>query len=278
MSSLPSTLSEQSPFARWFAKPQLPEPLPLGGLRLPENLIYLDHAAATPLDSRVLEAMLPWMRELYGNPANRLHPMGEVAEHGLALARRIIAEAVGVDFDEIIFCSCATEANNLLLRGLVEHPLRKRSTIAVSATEHSSILTTLEALRPHGIRIKTLPVDAFGQISLESAAQNIDEDTLAVCVMDVNNETGIQQTKLNALAEIARRNGAVFHVDAVQGFARHHFHTGSTEFDTATLSGAKIYAGKGAAALIVRKKHPRIRIAPQLSGGGHEGGLRSGTP
>jgi cysteine desulfurase len=278
MSSVTPTLSEHSPYARWFSTPQLPEAFHFGGLRLPENLIYLDHAASTPLDARVLGAMLPWMRELYGNPANRLHPMGEVAEHGLALARRTVAEAIGVDFEEVVFCSSATEANNLVLRGLVENPLRRRNTIVVSATEHSSVLTTLETLGQHGIRIKTLPVDASGQISLESAVQSIDADTLAVCVMDVNNETGIQQTKLNAIAGIAREHGAVFHVDAVQGFARHHFHTGATEFDTATLSGAKIYAGKGAAALIVRKKQPRIRIAPQLTGGGHEGGLRSGTP
>jgi len=279
MSSTPARLSQNSPFAGWFGQMHAAENnRSFGGVTLPAELIYLDHAAATPVDKRVLETMLPWVTNIYGNPANRLHPMGELAEHGLAQARLDVAACVGVEFDEVTFCSSATEANNLLLRGLIQHPLRKRNKILISASEHSSIRTTAEALAGAGVSIEVLEVDAQGQINLLEAEQVIDENTLAVCVMDVNNETGIIQKSLPAVAQMAHSKGALVHVDAVQGFARGNFHSTTTPFDTATLSGAKIYSGRGAAALIVRKRHPRIRLAPQLTGGGHEAGLRSGTP
>lgn len=279
MNSNQSNFSKHSPFSSWFnAQPNKPPQPRFGGVALPDNLIYLDHAAATPLDSRILECITPWMTTIYGNPANRLHPMGELAEHGLARARQQIAECIGVQFDEVTFCSSATEANNLLLRGLAQHPLRKRNKILISATEHSSILTTAEALKSFGIETQILPVDHHGQVDILAAEKLIDENTLAVCAMDANNETGIIQSSLPALASCAHSKGALLHVDAVQGFARAHFHNSTTSFDTATLSAAKIYAGKGAAALIVKKKHPRIRLCPQLTGGGHETGLRSGTP
>jgi cysteine desulfurase len=279
MSSLPNRLSQHSPFSGWFEQTHaLKMAGHFGGVGLPEKLIYLDHAAATPVDKRVLESMLPWMTGIYGNPANRLHPMGEIAEHGLAQARLQVAECIGVEFDELTFCSSATEANNLLLRGLIQHPLRKRNKIVISATEHSSIRSTVEALSNSGLVIQLLEVDAHGQINLLEAEKLIDNTTLAVCVMDVNNETGIIQKTLPAVAKIAHSHGALVHVDAVQGFARGNFHTTTTPFDTATLSGAKIYAGRGAAALVVRKRHPRVRLSAQLTGGGHEAGLRSGTP
>lgn len=271
-----------SPFAAHF-RAQLVNTRPLekitfGGVELPNDLIYLDHAAATPIDDRVLGKMLPWMTQIFGNPANRLHPMGEFAEHGLSWARQTLSEVIGVGFEEITFCASATEANNLLLRGLVDNPLRKRNKIVVSATEHSSILSTAQELSEHGVQLELLDVDQAGQINLETAAKIIDEQTLCVCVMDVNNETGVIQKNLQALASIAHQKGALVHVDAVQGFARSNFHSSSCNFDTATLSGAKIYAGRGAAALVIRKRTPRIRVVPQLTGGGHESGMRSGTP
>jgi cysteine desulfurase len=279
MSSSSARLSQHSPFATWFEQtPSKQKPAHLGGVTLPEQLIYLDHAAATPVDKRVLESMLPWMTSIFGNPANRLHPMGEVAEHGLAQARIQVAQCIGVEFDELTFCSSATEANNLLLRGLVQHPLRKRNKILISATEHSSIRSTAEALADSGVIVELLGVNTQGQINLLEAEKVIDDNTLAVCVMDVNNETGIVQKTLPTLAKLAHSKGALVHVDAVQGYARSNFHTSTTPFDSATLSGAKIYAGRGAAALVVRKRHPRIRLQPQLTGGGHESGLRSGTP
>lgn len=278
-----TTLPQSSPFARYFfpnftEAPRLSERIHLGGVELPENLIYLDHAAATPIDTRVLMKMLPWMTHIYGNPANRLHPMGEFAEHGLAQARLTIAEALGVGFDEVIFCSSATEANNLLLRGLVQHPLRKRNKIVVAATEHSSILSTALELANQNIEIQYLHVDEQGQIDLSSAKSIIDDQTLCVCVMDVNNETGIVQKHLDELIAHSHSTGALVHVDAVQGFARGHFHGANHDFDSATISGAKIYGGRGAAALIIRKRTPRTRLSPMLTGGGHENGMRSGTP
>ncbi|NBO39100.1 cysteine desulfurase [bacterium] len=279
MSASHTKLSQHSPFAGAFLTAHRPTSDAIfGGLSLPSSFIYLDHAAATPLDSRILDKMLPWMTTIYGNPANRLHRMGELAEHGLAHARTQVADCLGVEFDEVIFCSSATEANNLFLRGITQNPLRKRNKILISSTEHSSILSTVRELQSRGIQLEILPVDAQGQISLKVAEAMIDESTLAVCVMDVNNETGVIQAKLPQIASLAHAKGAYLHVDAVQGCARGHLHTSVLPFDCATISGAKIYAGKGAAALIVRKRHPRIRLTTQMTGGGHEGGLRSGTP
>lgn len=275
-------LSNISPFASHFQHQYLrTEPaadVRFGGVELQGDLIYLDHAAATPIDGRVFAKMLPWLTQVYGNPANRLHRMGELAEHGLAQSRQTIADALGVTFEEVIFCSSATEANNLLLRGLVQNPLRKRNKIVVAATEHSSVLTTAHELADNGIEVAVLSVDTHGQIDLENAAAHIDNNTLCVCVMDVNNETGIIQKHLNEITALAHKHGALVHCDAVQGFARGNFHATHNDFDTATISGAKIYAGRGAAALIIRKRSPRIRLAAQLTGGGHEFGLRSGTP
>lgn len=278
MNASTTHLSQQSPFARWFSYDAQVSPLFPTADKRNRVLIYLDSAAATPVDARVLAALLPWMTHIYGNPANRIHPMGEEAEQGLATARSEIAECLGVKFEEVYFCSSATEANNLLLRGLAQHPLRKRNKILISATEHSSVLTTAAQLSSHGIETHLLPVDAQGQILMDAAQAMIDDNTLAVCVMDVNNETGVIQNNINTIAQYANKQGAIFHVDAVQGFARSHFNSSNTQFDTATISSAKIYAGRGAAALIVRNRHPKIRLCPQTTGGGHEFGLRSGTP
>jgi len=278
MTSTGTQLSQHSPFSRWFNTDIGQLHTSAETLSPLKEVIYLDSAAATPVDSRVLQTILPWMTHIYGNPANRMHPMGESAEHGLANARSEIAECLGVNFEEVYFCSSATEANNLVLRGLAQHPLRKRNKIIISATEHSSIHTTASSLAPLGIEVQVLPVDENGHIIIETAEKLIDQNTLAVCVMDVNNETGVVQTQLDAVASLAQENGAILHVDAVQGFARSHFNSTTTPFDTATASAAKIYAGRGAAALIVRSRHPKIRLASQMTGGGHEFGLRSGTP
>ena len=166
------------------------------------NLIYLDFAASTPLDPRVWETMSPWCFQDFGNPANRLHPVGERAEHALGQTRSLLAKLLNVEFEEIIFTSGATESNNLVLRGLCEHPKRKRHKILYGATEHSSIVTTCLALEEtHGISAVPLPVDEQGHILFEKAQQLIDKDTLCVCVMDVNNETGIAQPRLAELAQ-----------------------------------------------------------------------------
>ncbi|APJ03321.1 cysteine desulfurase family protein [Silvanigrella aquatica] len=258
-------------------------PLHFGGITLPENTIYLDFASSTPLDIRVFQQMTPWMLGYFANAANRTHPMGELTEHAIGLARLNIASVFEVAQDEIIFTSSATESNNLLLRGLVENPLRKRNKIVYCATEHSSIVATAITLFDHyskilGIEIQELPVDKKGQIITESAEKIIDKNTLCVCVMDVNNETGIIQNELSKIKEMCLNSGAILHVDASQGFARASQIACGVDYDTATISASKIYGPKGVAALIVKKRRPRIRIEAQLTGGGHENNIRSSTP
>jgi cysteine desulfurase len=244
--------------------------------------LYLDNAAATPLCLPAFDAMAPWLLGMCGNPANRLHPMGELAEHALAAARATVARALGVEQVGVTFTASATEANNLVLRGLVDNPMRKRGRLVVGATEHSSVLATALRLAElhQDVEVVVLPVDAQGQVDLEAARTAIDGSTLCVALMDVNNETGVVQAGLPAVAAMARAAGAALHVDAVQGFARGELGADpeSVPFDTAVVSGAKMNGPKGAAALITRRRKPRLRFEPQLTGGGQEGNLRSGTP
>jgi cysteine desulfurase len=258
-------------------------PIHFGGVSLPENTIYIDFASSTPLDIRVFQEMTPWMLGYFANAANRSHPMGELTEYAIGLARTNIAKIFDVSFDEIIFTSSATESNNLLLRGLVENPLRKRKKIVYCATEHSSIVATAITIFDHysktlGIEIKELPVDVNGQIIFEEAEKIIDKNTLCVCVMDVNNETGIIQTQLQKIKELCKKAETILHVDAAQGFARSANIACEVDYDTATISSSKIYGPKGVAALIIKKRRPRIRIEAQLTGGGHEFNIRSSTP
>ncbi len=254
-----------------------------GGVSLPENTIYIDFASSTPLDIRVFQEMTPWMLGYFANAANRSHPMGELTEYAIGLARTNIAAIFDVSFDEVIFTSSATESNNLLIRGLVENPLRKRKKIVYCATEHSSIAATAMTLFDHysktlGIEIKELPVDSNGQIILKEAEKIIDKNTLCVCVMDVNNETGIIQTHFQKIKELCKKAETILHVDAAQGFARSIQIACGVDYDTATISSSKIYGPKGVAALIIKKRRPRTRIEAQLSGGGHEFNMRSSTP
>ncbi len=247
-----------------------------------QNTIYLDYASSTPLDLRVFQAMEPWLFSYFGNSANHIHSMGELAKHALESSRITIANLIGCHQEEIIFTSSATESNNLLLRGLIEHPLQKRKKIVYCATEHSSISATIANLSENlgarlGYEFCELPVDQNGQINMTYASKIIDEHTLCVCVMDVNNETGIIQTTLPQIEQLAHKAGALLHVDAVQGFARHNQFALGVNYDTAVISSAKIYGPRGAATLIIKKRRPRILLSPQLIGGGHEFGLRSST-
>ncbi|WP_397599907.1 cysteine desulfurase family protein [Silvanigrella sp.] len=254
-----------------------------GGVSLPEKTIYIDFASSTPLDIRVFQEMSPWMLGYFANAANRTHPMGELTEYAIGVARTNMASLFNVTFDEVIFTSSATESNNLLLRGLVENPHRKRNKIVFCATEHSSIVATAISLfesysKTLGIQIEELPVDQNGQIIMNEAERIINKDTICVCVMDVNNETGIFQTKMHEIKNLCVKAETILHVDASQGFARTSTIANNIDFDTATISSSKIYGPKGAAALIIKKRRPKIRIEPQLTGGGHEFNLRSSTP
>jgi cysteine desulfurase len=253
-----------------------------GGSKLndPET-IYLDFAAATPVCDEALAEMLIWHNKAFANPANRLHGPGEFAEHGLWDARERLAHALSCEPTEIVFCSSATEANNLALRGLALHPRRRRNRMVVSPSEHSSVLETAQALKrlplSHPLSLETLRLDPDGQVDLDHARSIIDEDTLFVSVMNVNNETGVRQTQLNDITQIAHAAGALVHCDAVQGFARDGFSFSSSDADLAVVSSSKIYGPKGAAALLLRSGR-KLRLAAQLTGGGQESGLRSSTP
>jgi cysteine desulfurase len=254
-----------------------------GGLHLPAHFIHLDYASSTPVHREVFAAMEPWLMAYFGNPASHLHAMGALAEAALCEARATVASALGVGFENLIFTASATESNNLILRGLVESPTRRRKKIIFAATEHASVVTTARALAANfgpslGIYCEEIPVDACGQLDMAAAQKMIDDDTLLVCVMDVNNETGVLQERLSEIIDLAHRHGAWVHVDAVQGFGRGEFTSKDLDWDTLCISSGKIYGPRGAAALAVRSRSPRIRFEPQLTGGGHEFGLRSSTP
>ena len=251
--------------------------------KIPQKTIYLDFASSTPVDMRVFEVMKPWYLQYFGNDGSRIHPMGELSEHGLAHAREIIAQTLNVDFSEVYFTSSATESNNLVLRGLIQNPFNKRKKILYSSTEHSSVVETCIRLKELygktlGVQALELPVDKKGQIVLEKAKKMIDDTVLCVCVMDVNNETGVIQNQLIELEKMTHRVGAYLHVDAVQGFARSPVFACGVNYDTAVISSGKIYGPKGASALIIRKRHPKIQIEAQLTGGSQEQGLRASTP
>ncbi len=247
-----------------------------------ENLLYLDTASSTPVDARVLEKMEPFCLRYFGNSSNFLHPYGEISKTALEASRSLLASLFSVHPEEIYFTSSATESNNLFLRGLVEHPLQKRKKIVIAATEHSSISSTAKALREHigdklGFTFAELPVLPNGQIDLHAAESLIDSQTLCVCVMDVNNETGIVHTTLPQIQALARKHGALLHVDCAQGFARHALFAQGVDFDSACVSSSKIYGPKGAAALILKKRRPRILLEPQITGGAQENGLRASS-
>ena len=250
--------------------------------QLKTNIIYLDTASSTPVDARVVKQMEPYFYNYYGNSSNFLHPMGEMAKNALEAARQILSEIFTVEADEIFFTSSATESNNLFLRGLLEHPLQKRKKIITCVTEHSSITNTARILCENlgsrlGFEFVTIGVDKNGQINLEDAAKIIDEKTLCVCVMDVNNETGIVHTTLPEIEKLTHAKGALLHVDSAQGFARHSVFAQGVNFDTAVISASKIYAPKGASAFIMKKRRPRILMSPQITGGAQESGMRASS-
>jgi cysteine desulfurase len=249
---------------------------------LPTGFIALDYAASTPLRTDVFSAMEPWLFSHFGNPAARIHPLGEIAGLAVQEARATVARLVGVSPAEVLFTASATESNNLALRGLVASPFRTRTKILYGATEHASVATTAQELArlygsSHGIVAEPIPVDKRGQIRLSAFEALLDDKTLLVSLMDVNNETGIVQERLEEVIALAHGRGAVVHVDAVQGFARGSFATRSYEWDMLTVASGKIYGPRGAALLAVRRRSPRLRLEAQLTGGGHEGGLRSST-
>ncbi len=241
--------------------------------------IYMDAQATTPVDPRVLEAMLPWFTERFGNPASRTHAYGWEAEEAVDEARAVLAKGIGAEPEEIVFTSGATESDNLAVLGVAEaYEPRGRHLVTV-ATEHWAVLDScraLEARADGGWRVSVLPVGRDGLLDLDALRRAVTAETVLVSVMQANNEIGVIQP-VTEIARIAHEAGALFHCDAAQGFGKESLDVRRMGADLVSLSAHKIYGPKGVGALYVRRSKPRVRLSPQIHGGGHERGLRSGT-
>jgi cysteine desulfurase len=238
--------------------------------------IYMDYHATTPVDSRVLDAMIPYFTEKFGNPASKNHQFGWIAEEAVEKARSTIAKVLGVESDEIIFTSGATESNNLVIKGLSETLQTKGNHIITAVTEHKSVIDSCKRLQKHGMDITFLQVDKYGAVNPEHVRQAITPKTILVTLMSANNEIG---TLLN-LVEIGntcKEHNVLFHTDAAQAIGKVFTNVGSMPVDFLSISGHKIYGPKGVGALFIRNKQPKVHLTPQIDGGAHERGLRSGT-
>lgn len=243
----------------------------------PKLPIYMDYHATTPTDPRVLEAMLPYFTQTFGNAASRSHSFGWEAEEAVSKARRQIADLIGAEKPkEIVFTSGATESDNLALKGVAHFYGKKGNHIITSQIEHKAILDTCKRLEKDGFDITYLPVDASGMVSPESVEAAITDKTILVSVMLANNEIGTIQP-LAEIGAITRAKGVLLHTDAVQGIGKTPFDVKELNVDLASITAHKIYGPKGIGALYVRRSRPRVRLTAELDGGGHEFGMRSGT-
>jgi cysteine desulfurase len=240
---------------------------------MPHSPVYLDYHATTPVDPRVVEAMLPYFTERFGNPASSSHQWGWQAREGVEQARREVAALIGATPREIVFTSGATESNNLALAGFAEAGPADRRHVVASAIEHKSVLEPARRLETLGWRVDVVPVRPDGRIDLGALRALVTTGTALVSVMAANNEIGVLQP-LDEVAAVAHEAGAVLHVDAAQAAGKIPIDVNAIGVDLLALTAHKIYGPKGAGALFVRR---RISIAPILRGGGHERGLRSGT-
>ncbi len=242
-----------------------------------ETPIYMDHHATTPVDERVLAAMLPYFADRFGNAASRIHAHGKAARDGVELGRAQVAALVGAKPDEVIFTSGATESDNLAIRGAAQARLADGKHIVTVRTEHRAVLDTCAALEREGWRVTWLDVDAEGLISVDAIADALADDTVLVSVMLANNEVGVVQD-LAAIGALTNERGITFHCDAAQGLGYLPFSVDDMNIDLASISAHKMYGPKGVGALYVRDSlQTRGTPVAQILGGGHERGLRSGT-
>jgi cysteine desulfurase len=243
------------------------------GVKLP---IYMDNHATTRTDPRVLEAMLPYFTENFGNAASRNHEFGWVAEQAVEEARERIAKLIGTTSKEIIFTSGATESDNLAIKGVAEMYREKGNHIITQATEHKAVLDTCKRLEKYGYRVTYLPVQKDGRIDLDDLKRAMDDKTILVTIMAANNEIGVLQP-IREIGALCHERGVLFHTDAVQAIGKVPFNVIQDNVDLASITAHKIYGPKGVGALYVRRKNPRVQLVAQIDGGGHERGMRSGT-
>src|SRR3954466_15114193 len=250
------------------AKGELPE-----GVHLP---LYMDNHATTPLDPRVLEAMMPYLTGKFGNAASRNHAFGWEAEEAVENARAQIAKLIGATSKEIIFTSGATESDNLAIKGVAEMYKEKGNHIITAVTEHKAVLDTCKRLEKYGYRVTYLPVQADGLISMDDLKRSMDDKTILVSIMAANNEIGVLQP-IDEIGAICKEKGVLFHSDAVQAAGKVPLDVNKSNINIMSLTAHKMYGPKGVGALYVRRKNPRVQLSAILDGGGHERGMRSGT-
>ena len=241
----------------------------------PHFPIYMDYGATTPCDPRVVDAMIPWLREHFGNPASRTHAYGWEAEEAVEKARTQVAELIGADPREIVWTSGATESNNLALKGAAHFYQSRGKHIITVKTEHKAVLDTVRELERQGFEATYLDVKEDGLLDLDVLKAAIRPDTILISVMYVNNEIGVIQD-IPAIGTLCREKGIVFHVDAAQATGKIDIDLAKLPVDLMSLASHKTYGPKGIGALYVRRK-PRVRLEAQMHGGGHERGMRSGT-